>query len=137
MRFIPLFLLSKAKVQDNQIKKRHSPIAPRQLTGKGVGMNQDNLHSIQALKQANASEHLTDREKHLVGLAVTLTRGCSYCSGGRIEKARVAGISQETMEATVDLTAAVNAGVAVRIALLGIEGKDSAKGACDDETCSA
>ena len=100
-------------------------------------MNQDNLHSIQALKQANASEHLTDREKHLVGLAVTLTRGCSYCSGGRIEKARAAGISQETMEATVDLTAAVNAGVAVRIALLGIEGNDSAKGACDDETCSA
>ena len=100
-------------------------------------MNQDNLHSIKALKQANDSEHLTDREKHLVGLAVTLTRGCSYCSGGRIEKARAAGISQETMEATVDLTAAVNAGVAVRIALLGIGGKDSTKEICDDETCSA
>ncbi len=100
-------------------------------------MNQDELHSIQALKQANASEHLTEREKHLVGLAVTLTRGCSYCSGGRIEKARVAGIPDETVQATVDLTAAVNAGVAVRIALLGMEGTKADQGACDDETCSA
>ena len=100
-------------------------------------MNQDELHSIRALKDANASEHLTDREKHLVGLAVTLTRGCSYCSGGRIHKALAAGIPEETVEATVDLTAAVNAGVAVRIALLGMEGKDSAKEVCDDETCSA
>ena len=100
-------------------------------------MNQDGFHSIRALKDANASEHLTDREKHLVGLAVTLTRGCSYCSGGRIDKALAAGVSEETVEATVDLTAAVNAGVAVRIALLGMEGKGSAKEVCDDETCSA
>ena len=124
-------------MQDNQTKKRHSQLAQALGMAKYEDMNQDTLHSIKALKQANASEHLTDREKHLVGLAVTLTRGCSYCSGGRIEKARAAGISQETMEATVDLTAAVNAGVAVRIALLGIEGKDSTKGVCEDETCAA
>ena len=100
-------------------------------------MDPNELHSIEALNQTNASEHLSEREKHLIGLAVTVTRGCAYCSGGRIEKALASGIPQETVEATVDLTAAVNAGVAVRIALLGIEGKDSAKGACDDETCSA
>ncbi len=41
------------------------------------------------------------------------------------------------MQATVDLTAAVNAGVAVRIALLGMEGTKADQGACDDETCSA
>ena len=98
-------------------------------------MNADDLLSIQSLKKTNASEHLTDREKHLVGLAVTLTRGCIYCSGGRIEKALAAGISQDTVNATVDLTAAVNAGVVVRTALLGIEGKDL-EGACDDGTCS-
>jgi AhpD family alkylhydroperoxidase len=89
-----------------------------------------------ALEQANASEHLSEREKHLIGLAVTLTRGCAYCSGGRIEKALAAGIQQDTVNATVDLTAAVNAGVVIRTALLGIEGKDL-QGSCDDGTCSA
>ena len=99
-------------------------------------MNPDNLHSIEALNQTNASEHLSDREKHLIGLAVTLTRGCIYCSGGRMEKAIAAGISQDTVQATVDLTAAVNAGVVVRTALQGIEGNE-ADGSCDDGTCSA
>ena len=99
-------------------------------------MNANELHSIQALNQANASEHLNDREKHLVGLAVTLTRGCIYCSGGRIEKALAAGIPQDTVNATVDLTAAVNAGVVVRTALQGIAGNESEE-SCDDGTCSA
>lgn len=99
-------------------------------------MNPNELHSIEALNQTNASEHLSEREKHLVGLAVTLTRGCIYCSGGRIEKALAAGIPQDTVNATVDLTAAVNAGVVVRTALQGIEGNES-DGSCDDGTCAA
>ena len=99
-------------------------------------MTPNELHSIEALTHTNASEHLSEREKHLVGLAVTLTRGCIYCSGGRIEKALAAGIPQDTVTATVDLTAAVNAGVVVRTALQGIEGMDI-EGSCDDGTCSA
>jgi len=99
-------------------------------------MNPNELHSIGALNQANASEHLSEREKHLVGLAVTLTRGCVYCTGGRIEKALASGIPQETLNATVDLTAAVNAGVVVRTALQGIEGNEKEE-SCDDGTCSA
>jgi len=99
-------------------------------------MNPNELHSIEALNQTNANEHLSEREKHLVGLAVTLTRGCIFCTGGRIEKAIASGIPQETVTATVDLTAAVNAGVVVRTALQGIEGKDL-DGSCEDGTCSA
>lgn len=99
-------------------------------------MNPSELHSIEALNQTNASEHLSEREKHLVGLAVTLTRGCIFCTGGRIEKAIAAGIPQESVTATVDLTAAVNAGVVVRTALQGIEGQDL-ESPCDDGTCSA
>ena len=99
-------------------------------------MKLDELHSLVALKKANASEHLSSREKHLIGLAVTITKGCGYCSGGRIEKALAAGIPEATVEATVDLTASVNAGVAVRTALLGIAGTDL-EGSCDDVTCSS
>ena len=41
-------------------------------------MDPKQLHVIQALEKAGATEHLTDREKHLIGLAVTITRGsCS------------------------------------------------------------
>ena len=93
------------------------------------------LHSMAALEQTNASEHLSEREKHLVGLAVTLTRGCAYCSGGRIEKALAAGITQESVSAAVDLAAAVNAGVVIRTALLGVEGNEK-DGSCDDGTCA-
>lgn len=99
-------------------------------------MNPNELHTIEALNQANANEHLSERDKHLIGLAVTLTRGCAYCTGGRFEKALASGITQETLDATVDLTAAVNAGVVVRTALLGIEGKEKDE-PCEDGTCSA
>jgi len=94
-------------------------------------MNVQELHVIKALENANATEHLTDREKHLIGLAVTITRGCSYCTGGRTGKALEDGVSQETLQATTDLVAAVNAGVAVRTMLLGL---DSLK--CDGPECA-
>ena len=72
-------------------------------------MNPQELHVIQALEKANATEHLTAREKHLIGLAVTITRGCTHCTGGRIEKALQSDITQDTLTATADLVAAVNA----------------------------
>ena len=94
-------------------------------------MNTQELHVVQALEKANATEHLTDREKHLIGLAVTITRGCTYCTGGRTKKALDSGISQETFSATADLVAAVDAGVAVRTVLQGLEGLN-----CDGPECA-
>jgi AhpD family alkylhydroperoxidase len=95
-------------------------------------MNPQDLHVIQALEKASATEHLTDREKQLIGLAVTITRGCTHCTGGRIEKALKGGITQDTLTATADLVAAVNAGVAVRTVLQGMEGLS-----CDGPECSS
>ncbi len=95
-------------------------------------MNPKELHVMQALEKANATEHLSDREKHLIGLAVTITRGCAYCTGGRTQKALAAGIPQESLTAATDLVAAVNAGVAVRTVLLGIEGQS-----CDGPECAS
>ena len=94
-------------------------------------MNAQELHIIQALEKAGATGHLTDREKHLIGLAVTITRGCSFCTGGRTEKALADGVSHETLQATTDLVAAVNAGVAVRTMLLGLDGLK-----CDGPECA-
>ena len=84
------------------------------------------------LEATGQSTALTDREKHLVGLAVTVTRGCSVCTGGRIEKALAAGIEYETIRSTIDLVAAVNAGVALRTALEGA----STVAACADGSCT-
>ena len=44
------------------------------------------------LESAGISAHLTDREKHLIGIAVTATRGCVACTGGRLKKAIDAGV---------------------------------------------
>ena len=74
-----------------------------------------------ALEAASAAQQLTDREKQLIGLAVTVTRGCSSCTGGRIRNAIESGITRETVAAAIDLAAAVNAGVTVRTAILGTE----------------
>ncbi len=72
-----------------------------------------------ALAVAGDSAALADREKHLVGLAVTATRGCQACTGRRIQAALAAGVPYETVVAAIDLAAAVNAGVTLRTAIEG------------------
>jgi alkylhydroperoxidase/carboxymuconolactone decarboxylase family protein YurZ len=71
------------------------------------------------LSKTHDSSLLTDREKHLVGLAVTLTRGCQVCTRNRIAKVRAAGIGDDVVNALVDVVAAVNAGVAAATAREG------------------
>ena len=68
------------------------------------------------LGKTHATPLLTEREKHLIGLAVTLTRGCQVCTRGRIEKARAAGIDDELLNALAAIVSAVNAGVAAATA---------------------
>jgi alkylhydroperoxidase/carboxymuconolactone decarboxylase family protein YurZ len=90
------------------------------------------------LQTAGQSEHLTNREKHLIGLAVTATRGCIACTGGRLKNALEARIPYATIVAGIDLTAAVNAGVTVAIATEGAErnGVFKPELVCADDTCA-
>ena len=71
---------------------------------------------MEYLTQTHRSALLTDREKHLIGLAVTITRGCQVCTRGRLEKARAAGLDDALLNALVDLVSSVNAGVAAATA---------------------
>jgi len=73
------------------------------------------------LDHAHAPEHLTDREKQLIGLAVALTRGCVHCTGGRIRRALESGIPQDAVIQAIDLASAVNAGVTTAVALQAFE----------------
>lgn len=87
-----------------------------------------------ALRAAGDTVHLSEREKHLIGLAVTVTRGCDYCTGGRIRKAIESGVPCEAVVAAIDLAAVVGAGVTVRTALLGAEGA-GATPSCTGPAC--
>ena len=75
----------------------------------------------QLLETVGAGQCLSEREKHLIGLAVTTTRGCVYCTGSRLKKALDAEVPYEALIAAIDLAAAVNAGVTVSIAVQGAE----------------
>ena len=79
---------------------------------------------------------LTDREKHMVGLAVTLTRGCQTCTRNRIEKARAAGIGDEVLNALIDVASAVNAGVSAATAREAFRTADEAAAQACDDLCS-
>ena len=87
-----------------------------------------------ALAAAEGTAALTDREKHLVGLAVTVTRGCQACSGRRIQVALAAGVPYATVIAAIDLAAAVNAGVTLRTAIEGAR-QAGVGAACEGAEC--
>jgi AhpD family alkylhydroperoxidase len=71
----------------------------------------DDTLIVDHIKSTHETELLSEREKHFIGLAVTLTRGCQVCTRNRVEKARGIGISDEELNALVAVTAAINSGV--------------------------
>jgi alkylhydroperoxidase/carboxymuconolactone decarboxylase family protein YurZ len=99
-------------------------------------MPYDDRPIVAYLQQSHESSLLTDREKHLVGLAVTLTRGCQVCTRNRIEKARAAGIADDLLNALVNVVSAVNAGVTAATAREGFRMADSAASEPCDDLCS-
>jgi alkylhydroperoxidase/carboxymuconolactone decarboxylase family protein YurZ len=97
-------------------------------------MPYDGTMTTQFLTRTHETVLLTDREKHLVGLAVTITRGCQVCTRNRIEKARAAGISDDLLNALVNVVASVNAGVSAATAREAFQKADAAvaEAACND-----
>ena len=101
-------------------------------------MPYDDTLVVGYLRGTHDTTLLSEREKHLVGLAVTMTRGCQVCTRGRIEKARAAGIDDDALNALVNVVSAVNAGVSAATAREGFRMADAeaASEACGD-LCSA
>ena len=101
-------------------------------------MSYDAKVIVEYLGKAHDTPLLSEREKHLLGLAVTMTRGCQVCTKNRIEKARSAGIGDDLLNALVDVVASVNAGVTAATAREGFRLADAATtgSACED-LCTA
>ena len=101
-------------------------------------MPYDDTLVVGYLRQSHDTTLLTERERHLVGLAVTMTRGCQVCTRNRIEKARSAGLGDDVLNALVNVVSAVNAGVTAATAREGFRLADAAAAEtpCDD-VCAA
>jgi len=74
-------------------------------------MAYDDTLIVDHIKQTHSTDLLSEREKHLIGLAVTMTRGCQVCTRNRVEKARSIGLTDDELNSLVAVTAAVNSGV--------------------------
>ena len=97
-------------------------------------MPYDDSKVVRYLHHAHDTTVLTEREKHLVGLAVTMTRGCQVCTRNRIEKARAIGMGDDVLNALVDVVSSVNAGVTAATAREGfrLAGATATEPACPD-----
>ena len=96
-------------------------------------MAYDGTLVLDYLRKTHETSLLTDREKHLIGMAVTMTRGCQVCTRGRIEKSRDASINDDMLNALVGIVAAVNAGVSAATAREGFRlAGPSSQEACGD-----
>ena len=120
----PLFQCSHQPVTESELVVTHHNLNKR------TEMEASEFKVVDVLDAAALTSALTDREKHLVGLAVTVTRGCAPCSGGRIEKVLNAGIEYETIRA------AINAGVVVRTVIEGVA-RNNITTACARDECTA
>jgi len=74
-------------------------------------MAYDNTLILDHIEQTHNTELLSEREKHLIGLAVTMTRGCQICTRNRVKKARSIGLTDDEINALIAVTSAVNSGV--------------------------
>ena len=99
-------------------------------------MPYDGALVLEYLRKAHETSLLTEREKHLIGLAVTMTRGCQVCTRGRIEKAREAGINDAVLNALVGVVSAVNAGVSAATAREGFRLAGNSPQEAGGELCS-
>lgn len=99
-------------------------------------MAYDDTLIVDHIKQTHSTELLSEREKHLVGLAVTMTRGCQVCTRNRVEKAHGIGISDDELNALIAVTAAVNSGVTGATARVAFGMLDEENAAECGDACS-
>ena len=99
-------------------------------------MAYDDTLIVDHIKQTHSTELLSEREKHLIGLAVTMTRGCQVCTRNRVEKARSIGLTDDELNSLVAVTASVNSGVTGATARVAFGMIDEEKSAECGDICS-
>ena len=95
-------------------------------------MAYDNTLILDHIEQTHNTEFLSEREKHLIGLAVTMTRGCQICTRNRVKKAKTIGLTDDEINALIAVTSAVNSGVTAATARAAFRMIDEE----EDEECN-
>ena len=99
-------------------------------------MAYDDTLIVDHIQKTHDTDLLSERERHLIGLAVTMTRGCQVCTRNRIEKARGIGLTDDELNALIAVTAAVNSGVTGATARVAFGRLDQEKAADCGDACS-
>jgi AhpD family alkylhydroperoxidase len=102
------------------------PVSSGVRQKKGQNMKYTDFSVIQAQIEAgdpvfggHFDGELTERERHLIGLAVAATKGCPDCTAARMKTAKQAGISDRVINEAINLTAGMNAGFVIQAAVRG------------------
>ena len=66
---------------------------------------------------------LTERERHLIGITVAVTKGCPECTAARLAKARQSDIQEAVIKEAINLAAGINSGFVITAAVKGSQGK--------------
>jgi AhpD family alkylhydroperoxidase len=66
---------------------------------------------------------LSDRERHLIGITVAVTKGCPDCTAARLAKAHEVGIQDTVLKEAINLAAAINSGYVITAAVKGSQKK--------------
>ena len=87
------------------------------------GMIKGQAEAGDPLFPAKYSGVLTERERHLIGITVAVTKGCSECTAARLAKARQSQIDETAIKEAINLAAGVNSGFVITAAVKGSEAK--------------
>ena len=99
-------------------------------------MAHDNTLILDHIEQTHNTEFLSEREKHLIGLAVTMTRGCQICTRNRVKKAKTIGLTDDEINALIAVTSAVNSGVTAATARAAFRMIDEEEAEECNDVCS-
>lgn len=72
---------------------------------------------------AGYSGVLTERERHLIGITVAVTKGCQDCTAARLVKASQANIDEAAVRDAINLAAGINSGFVITAAVKGSQSK--------------
>jgi AhpD family alkylhydroperoxidase len=66
---------------------------------------------------------LTERERHLIGITVAVTKGCPDCTAARLAKARESNVPDGAVREAINLAAGMNSGFVITAAVKGSQKK--------------
>ena len=65
---------------------------------------------------------LTERERHLIGITVAVTKGCPECTAARLAKANQSQIDEAAIKEAINLAAGISSGFVITAAVKGSQG---------------